>query len=144
MMINHGKIVSIDTIAGRVILTFEDDTRWGNLDAHELEALRDGGGLQFIIEPLLDISNPESSNNGNYREYRIFEIQYDQHDNKHYMIKDYWSYHGDLEPYPEFEEFEYDHFYDILRKTIAIHADCIRNEAERYYEWYENATYEDE
>ena len=144
MIINHGKIIGIDIISDRVILTFEDGTKWGNLTAHELEALRDGGGLEFIIEPLLDISNSESSNNGNYREYRVFEIQYDHDNNKHYMIQDYWSYHGDLEPSPEFEEFEYDEFYDILRKTIAVHAECIKDETERYYEWYESATYEDE
>lgn len=143
-MINHGKIVGINIISNRVILTFEDDTKWGNLTAHELEALRDGGGLEFIIEPLLDISNSESSNNGNYREYRHFEIQYDQYNDKHYMIRDCWSYHGDLEPFPEFEEYEYDSFYNILRETIAIHAECIEYEKEKYYEWYESATYEDE
>lgn len=55
--------------------------------------------VTFAVEPLPDPLKEESSNNGNYRHYMQFLRTADG-----YWVRDFYSYHGDIEPFPDYEE----------------------------------------
>ena len=61
----------------------------------KIEAQTNDTFIRFPVSKLYDEDKPESSNNGNYREYAEFTsgLRY------RYIM----SYHGDIEPFPEWE-----------------------------------------
>lgn len=117
-MINHGKIVKIETIAQHTVITFEDGIKWADINVRELEYIWCNYGITFVISPLSDPTQSESSNNGNYREYMSFWIERSSNPEKvAYMTSNYWSYHGDLESYPDDQNLPFDEWYDLLRQS---------------------------
>ena len=78
----------------------------------EIEANVCGDYLYFPISELPDPTQPESSNNGNYREY--VEFWADTNEYRHSM-----SYHGDIEPYPEREKLNPDEFMAVLMHYVC-------------------------
>ena len=61
-------------------------------------AIVDGNRLCLVTSGLVDPDRPESTNNGNYCSYAEFLV-----DDSGYYIRDSMSYHGDIEPMPEWE-----------------------------------------
>ena len=57
-----------------------------------------GSYIKLPASDLWDKHNPESSNNGNYRSYHEFIF-----DVRGYAHRYSMSYHGDIEPFPEWE-----------------------------------------
>jgi len=56
-----------------------------------------GDYIRFPVSALADESRPESTNDGNYREYAEFRSSTNE-------MRSTMSYHGDIEPFPDWEQ----------------------------------------
>lgn len=70
------------------------------------------------VTELRDPNNAENSNGGNYRDYTQFRSPVVGE----YLIREYSSYHGDIEPYPEWREVTLAEYFREYKAALAANA----------------------
>lgn len=70
------------------------------------------------VSKLADPKKPESSNNGNYREYMQFESPCVGV----YRYREFSSYHGDIEPMPLWQEVTLAEYFREYKASLAANA----------------------